>query len=739
MASLLSLGGNLVTESVSRARVVTGSVLSCQKGVPVSRLTDLLRTVEQLDVRLAKDLDDEIRPLQKRLPFGLNFERHAPEAVELAGHRVRKGNKVRVLPSRGSTAKGDQRLWLVDAVNDDVAQISTPNGDESEVASVPVCNLVLVAEFRDRIYPGLRPDGTVELGSDKPSHTVINGENFHVLELLTFTHERSVDAIYIDPPYNTGSRDWKYNNDYVEGDDLYRHSKWLAFMERRLKLAKRLLKPDDSVLIVTIDEKEYLRLGLLLEQTFPEARIQMVSSVIKPGGVSRKGHFARSDEYVYFVMFGRSAPSSASNLDGFGFRVPAASGAAKDPLYWNTLWRSGSNARRSDRPELFYPIFLDQDGRVLRAGAPLPQDVDRQSVTGGDGEIVVWPIRQDGSEGRWQLGPATLMSRVESGYVKTGKLVGESTRLYHLSSGEIKKIAAGEVPVVGERSDGSVIGAPQESPRSMVATSQWNAASHDATRHGTMLLSSLLSPGRFPFPKSLYAVEDALRFFVSDKRDAVVLDFFSGSGTTAHAVMRLNKQDGGKRQCISVTNNEVSAEEQVSLRKQGLRPGDPEWEKWGICEYITKPRIRAAIQGQTPEGDRVKGDYKFIDEFPISDGFEENAAFFTLTYESPWMVEADRAFAAIAPMLWLRAGAVGERIDTIEGGWSIADSYGVIKDLDLASDFIAELGRRQDIRIAYVVTDDDGRYQQVAREIPDVETVRLYEDYLRNCESTGEI
>ena len=85
---------------------------------------------------------------------------------------------------------------------------------------------------------------------------MINGENFHVLEQLTFTHEHTIDAIYIDPPYNTGARDWKYNNDYVEGDDLYRHSKWLAFMERRLKLAKRLLNPDDSVLIVTIDEKE---------------------------------------------------------------------------------------------------------------------------------------------------------------------------------------------------------------------------------------------------------------------------------------------------------------------------------------------------------------------------------------------------------------------------------------------------------------------------------------------------
>ncbi|QQT68824.1 site-specific DNA-methyltransferase [Brevibacterium casei] len=273
----------------------------------MSRLTDLLRAAKQLDPRLGEDLEAEIRPFQKRLPFGLNFERHAPEAVELAGHKVRKGSKVRVLPPRGSTERGDQRLWRVDAITGDAAQVSLHDGSSEEPEPVALDDLILVAEFRDRIYPGLRPDGTVERGGDKPFHTVINGENFHVLEQLTFTHAGSVDAIYIDPPYNSGARDWKYNNDYVEGDDLYRHSKWLAFMERRLKLAKRLLNPYDSVLIVTIDEKEYLRLGLLLEQTFPEAQIQMVTSVIAPQGSARGRFFKRSEEYVYCVYLGEAA------------------------------------------------------------------------------------------------------------------------------------------------------------------------------------------------------------------------------------------------------------------------------------------------------------------------------------------------------------------------------------------------------------------------------------------------
>ena len=163
---------------------------------------------------------------------------------------------------------------------------------------------------------------------------------------------------------------------------------------------------------------------------------------------------------------------------------------------------------------------------------------------------------------------------------------------------------------------------------------QWATKLHSATEHGSSLLRKIIPGRKFPFPKSLYAVEDALRFFLADNPDALVLDFFAGSGTTAHAVMRLNRQDGGSRQCISVTNNEVAADEQTELRKKGLRPGDAQWEKWGICDYITKPRLEAAITGATPSGELIKGDYTGEDNFPMANGFEENAEFFTLTYES---------------------------------------------------------------------------------------------------------
>ncbi|PTT21703.1 site-specific DNA-methyltransferase [Microbacterium sp. HMWF026] len=708
----------------------------------MSRLSDLLRAASQLDPQLAKDLEEEIQPLQKRLPFGLNFERHAPEAVELAGHKIRKGSKVRVLPRRGDTSRGDRRLWRVTSLDGAEAHITTPAGDGLETAHVALDDLILVAEFRDRIYPGLRADGVVENGKGKPFHTVINGENFHVLEQLTFTHEGAVDAIYIDPPYNTGARDWKYNNDYVEGDDLYRHSKWLAFMQRRLEMAKRLLNPDDSVLIVTIDEKEFLRLGLLLEQTFPNARIQMVSTQINPQGTSSgTAEFSRVNEYIFFVVFGDAELTkwSRSMIDN----DKEASDVSMDrTVRWADFARYGANASRLKSPGAFFPIFVDVETETVHSvGDAVGWDVDPTTVPTPVGTRAVWPPkRPDGSDGRWRTVAESCRELIAKGYLKVGPYNARAGRhsFAYLQGGTVESIESGEIEILGRDAKGSVIvqyssGAKRATPKTM-----WTLPSHDASRWGANLLQQLLPGRRFPFPKSLFAVEDALRFYVKSKPEAVIVDFFAGSGTTAHAVMRLNKQDNGRRQCISVTNNEVAADEQASLRRGGLRPGDAEWERHGICEQITKPRIRAAITGRTPDNELIKGDYKFVDEFPMAEGFQENAAFFTLTYESPFMVSTDRAFAAIAPMLWLRAGARGERIDSIEGGWAVAESYGILRDLDQTAEFIEALNGREGLRIAYVVTDDEGRYQQVASELKRIETVRLYEDYLRNCESTGD-
>ena len=717
-----------------------------RKTVLMSRLTELLAELRKQNAQLSEDLEAEITAIAKQRSFGLVFERHQPEAVELPGLKPRKGSKVHVLPPRASKATQDQRLWLVEGFDgsdeDRTATLLELKSEEPERAEVPASDLVVVAEFTEVIYPGLIETGRVERGGDKPYNTVINGENYHALEMLTYTHRHEVDAIYIDPPYNTGAKDWKYNNDYVEENDSYRHSKWLAFMERRLRVAKELLKPEDSVLVVTIDEKEYLRLGMLLEQVFPEAKIQMVSILINPKGVSR-GAFRRADEYAYFVMLGNAQPQRLPLTKEWSPSPKVAAGLPEEESTnnevgpgeepgWTSMMRRGSAANRSDRPTMFYPIYADPSvPKIVEVGEPVPNG--QHDAPPRQGLVTILPLRRDGREGRWQIGRAELLERIRQGRVRLGRKTSYGYVVNYLPDGEYAAALSDRFEVTGKAPDGSIVAARVESgDDDRIAPTQWKVTAHNASEYGSTLLAKLLPSRSFPFPKSLYAVEDTLRFFVKDKPNATVIDFFAGSGTTAHAVMRLNRQDGGRRQCISITNNEVSADEQLKLRKQGLRAGEPEWEALGICDYITKPRIKAAITGLTPDGDQIKGDYKFT----MSEGFDENAAFFTLTYESPLAVKHNRAFRQIAPMLWMRAGAKGRIIiDLSERGWDISEVYGVLERFDNSSDFLAALAESEGIQTVFLVTDDDAAYQMVCRDLPEgVAPVRLYSSYLLNFE-----
>lgn len=600
--------------------------------------------------------------------------------------------------------------------------------------TVAVEDLIVVAEFRDYIYPGLVSTGKVERGGDKPYHTVINGENFHALEALTYTHRGKVDVIYIDPPYNTGAKDWKYNNDYVEGDDLYRHSKWLAFMERRLKVARKLLNPTDGTLIVAIDEKEVHRLALLLEQAFPEASIQMVTSAISAKGAVRPGKFSRVEEHLFYVGLGSSrvVPWVRNMLDPI-----KGDGKDQTAIPWLGLRRREPTSIRPARKNQFYPIFVYKEtGHIHSIGDAITPEVDRTTIVAPEGTVAIWPLKPDGTEMLWGLTPDVVRRNWDKGYIKVNNWKAEtkSGTVQYLQTGTIEQINDGKVMITGRAKDGSVLGSMVVDEKLPAPKRMWNLPSHNSETGGTNLLTGLIPKRRFPFPKSLYAVEDALRFVLAHKKHATVLDFFSGSGTTAHAVMRLNRQDDGQRQCISITNNEVSADEQQTLSDGNLRPGDPDWEKWGICDYITKPRIKAAITGKTPEGDLIKGDYKFTDEFPMADGLEENAEFFTLSYETPVSVSHNRAFSRVAPLLWMRAGSKGRRIDDLpKAGWEVTDTYGILTDLDTAAPFVKAVSAVDDVRIVYVVTDDERRFQAVAQRLPErVEPVRLYESYLNN-------
>jgi adenine-specific DNA-methyltransferase len=679
------------------------------------------------DAALRSELRAQIDRLKQKRSFGLVFEQHIPERVRLPQHPIRVGSQV-------VTRDGDDSpTYEVTSLEDGVATIEVVRDSDGAYLTAPehdgrgdhapVDSLVVISEFGEPVLPGFRYLGAVERGADKPYHVVINGENHHALQALRFTHAGKVDCIYIDPPYNSGARDWKYNNDYVDENDGYRHSKWLAFMERRLKLAKQLLNPESSVLIVTIDEKEYLRLGMLLEQTFPSARIQMVSTTISPRSTSRANEFSRVDEFAFFVFVGAAGPT-----------VAAADSAAEE-VRWFYLRRTQRHLVRGSRPNQFYPIYVDTTtSRIVRIGEPMGVADRIEDVPVVEGAVPVFPVNPDGEQLIWGLTGPSLRQALRDGFVRVTAGVGpQPYTISYLSLPNIRRVESGDLEVVGVRPDGSKI---VVLPRGRAArpTTVWRESRHDAGAYGTSLLRSLTPGRRFPFPKSLYLVEDTLRFFVKDKPDAVVLDFFAGSGTTTHAVARLNRQDGGRRQTIMITNNEVSVDEGKDLRSRGLRPGDPEWEALGIFDYITRPRVEAALTGRTPDGEPIAGEYKFTDESPMADGLEENAAFLDLRYLDADDVDLGLAYEDLAPLLWLRAGAVGPIAPRLDPAglplpyvWT--DRYGVLFDEDRWRGFVAD--RPDTATAAFIVTYSPTVFAGVAAELPPgMDTVRLYDTYL---------
>jgi adenine-specific DNA-methyltransferase len=370
----------------------------------------------------------------------------------------------------------------------------------------------------------------------------------------------------------------------------------------------------------------------------------------------------------------------------------------------------------------------EETGRIHSVGEPLPDDVPRDTVQAPPGTRPVFPLRPNGEEMIWSLIPASLRELAEKGFARA-----TDSGIQFLNSGTVAGIERGDVVVTGRDLTGAVVAEFREA-KTLMPKSVWTRESHNSQTSGTLILRNLI-PGRdFPFPKSLYAVEDAIRFFVGQKRDAVVVDFFAGSGTTAHATARLNRQDAGTRQSISITNNEVSESESQRLRAGGHRPGDDEWEALGIFEHITRPRIEAAVTGRTPDGKPVKGDYKFTDEFPMAEGFEENVEFVELTYLDAEDVELNMAFASIAPLLWMRAGSRGPIIEhrttddePLPFAWT--DVYAILFDPDEWRPFLDVLP--DTASTVFVVTDSVSVFAGVAAELPDgLDVVRLYENYL---------
>lgn len=691
-------------------------------------MTNINETISEVG-KLNPELARQLKKYVKNHSYGLVFEHNLPEAVRLYTKTPAVGDTVNIMPRRGKKEKEENTIpWIVESVDGDNATIE----HDGETKTVSVKDIVTLVSYRDVIYPGMKEIDRVERGNpDDPYHMVINSENYHALEALAYCYPGKVDCIYIDPPYNTGAKDWKYNNDYVDGSDQYRHSKWLAFMERRLKLAKQLLNPKDSVLIVTIDEKEYLRLGLLLEQIFPSASITMATDVINPrAGVARPKSFTRTQEYIFFVQIGDAKVTPEV--------VEPSDGTRKHPI-WFSLMRTGQNSARTARPNLFYPIWVDKKTKKFYSiGDNIAVNIDKETVQPPNNDVMaIWPLRPDGRENTWQLGRETLSKAFAEGTARISTH-GDKVTVNYLRNAEKKRIESGEITVLGKDENGALIlQCNKNAVKTKAPDSVWIKSSHDAGIYGSTLLNDIFHESRFSFPKSVYAVHDAIRYFVADKPDALVVDFFAGSGTTLHAVNLLNAEDGGHRYCICVTNNEVSADEAKRFTADGFRQGDPEWEEHGIARYITWPRTKCSIQGVDVNGNPLKGNYLGSDK-PMADGFKANAIFCELTYESAWPIRLDRAFDAIAPILWMQAGCRGPIIRRIGRSYITTDYYGVLFDYNQASKFCDKVKNTPTIKTVYVVTDDQRRYSNMCKRLPHIEVHRLYETYLKTFEICGE-
>lgn len=347
---------------------------------------------------------------------------------------------------------------------------------------------------------------------DAPNHILIEGDNLEALTTLAYTHAGRIDVIYIDPPYNTGNKDFVYNDSFVDKEDSYRHSKWLSFMNRRLKIAKQLLS-DRGVIFISIDDNEQANLKLLCDEIFYESNF--ISNIIwEKADSPRMDAKVISSRHDFILVYAKDIstlpihkiknteiPTHYNKIDSNGKRY-----------YLKPLRYMGNADAREDRPNMYFPII-----------AP-------------DG-TEVYPKRADGSDGRWRW----ARQRVEEDFTKLEFLKTKNgwsvnTKLY---ADDISDIPVETI---------------------------WYNKDVEGNRQAIATLKNIFgSEKTFTNPKPIKLLKRVISIVGNDY--STVLDFFAGSGTTLHATMQLNAEDDGHRQCILVTNNENGICENVTYER----------------------------------------------------------------------------------------------------------------------------------------------------------------------------
>ncbi len=330
---------------------------------------------------------------------------------------------------------------------------------------------------------------------------LIHSENYQALNTIKSKFKDKIHVIYIDPPYNSPSSEIIYKNNF-------KHSSWLTLMQNRLSVSKEFLN-DESSLIIAIDENEQERLGLMLEDLFSGYEKTCLSIVHNPRGIQGK-NFSYCHEYAFFLL-----PE--------GKQVIGKKQIPKKAWEYSNLRAWGGESTRDTGKTVFYPIYV-KDNKIVRLGEVPKEDFHPQEQTRylKNGEIEVWPIDIKGVEKKWRYSSDSLRKKLEAIKVK------------HLSN---------RIEIYIAQTEGSY-------------KTTWTGPKYDAGTHGTRLLTNMGIKDKFDFPKSLYTVKDCLKTIINKSKDSIVLDYFAGSGTTAHAIMSLNKADNGKRKFILIEMGE---------------------------------------------------------------------------------------------------------------------------------------------------------------------------------------
>ncbi|MFA6099318.1 MAG: site-specific DNA-methyltransferase [Patescibacteria group bacterium] len=406
-------------------------------------------------------------------------------------------------------------------------------------------------EMAGKPFPVLKEvkSKATETDKTKPTNILIEGDNYHSLAVLNFTHQEAIDLIYIDPPYNTGNDDFIYNDkfksEYVKRDDPFRHSKWLAFTEKRLKLAKNLLKKG-GVIFISIDDNEFAQLKLLCDEIFDEKNfITMITVQVNKGG---RDYLPIATTHEYILCYFKGEIGELNELPKeVDFELEDKQGKYE----LRELRNRNPKFNRENRPNLYYPIYVNPDSKDKLGQCLISLKESKVFDT------EVFPINSKGEDGCWRWGQ---------------KLVTENIKANADLSNVVGK----------QRRDGGWNIYEKSRKATTKAKSIWDET-NVRTEQGTIDLRELGMANAFDHPKPVFLVKKIIQ--LATQKDSIVLDFMAGSGTTGHAVMALNKEDGGNRQFILCTNNENN-----------------------ICSEVCYPRLKKVIKGyKNPKGEAIAG------------------------------------------------------------------------------------------------------------------------------------